>query len=621
MSKELNIEKGKKCIYKYIDNQGVRFPCKYPALENEKYCIFHSLEVTKKAETFIKTLDLLISRIEDDYKIAKYDFKGFYFPKISFKKKVFKKELDLRGAVFSEYADFEGCQFNGELVTHKTIFKNIAFFQGAIFESNVSFIASDFNKLILIGGISKNKFVFHGCKFYENAVFQGRSFLNKVVFQSSIFYKDADFQRVKFQNKVDMRNTRFENRAIFSHSQFFDEVILSGANISYLKNISASGINFSGTILHSTNFYDTADLIDIDFRNAFLISCDLSNKIISNCDFTGAVFKAVHTDNSTIDEGTRQKTKYIFIDYELVEEIENGQTIERYTPKSNSRIPLIGNFGEGENKNFTLLEYLKEPHKWIFLLDLPTEVRTGILNYINFFKDFIKSTENYDVDIATIPEGDKTRVTILTKDENKKDRIEESFQNYIKNIFEPFNRLQIEFRNNEITEYDKNRFLINYNNELQTAQIRLQYGLQNQNDVDRTINTFGLLLQEKKDEINFYRKYILQSQNKETTQPNITVNVNQEANLTVHNVIEINFELAELLDELEKSNKDVNSHLIESLIDEIKEIKSELKNPQKVDSAKTKTKKVLSSLGKLADYAIKNYDTISKIGESLSKMF
>jgi len=168
MSNELNIEKGKKCIYKYIDNQGVRFPCTYPALENDNYCVFHSQDVTKKADTFIKTLDLLINRVESDYKITKYDFKGFCFPKVTFKRKIFKKELDLKGAIFTDYADFEGCQFYGELITHKTKFNDITFFQGAVFESNVSFIASEFNKLILIGGISKNKFVFHGCKFYRS---------------------------------------------------------------------------------------------------------------------------------------------------------------------------------------------------------------------------------------------------------------------------------------------------------------------------------------------------------------------------------------------------------------------------------------------------------------------
>lgn len=621
MNEDLNIEKGKKCIYKYIDNQGTRFPCNYPALENEDYCIFHSRKVSKKTDTFIKTLDLLISRVEKDYKITRYDFRGFYFPKISFKKKIFKKDVDLRGATFTDYADFENCEFKSELITHKTKFKNIAFFQGASFDSNVSFIATEFDKLILIGGISKNKFVFHGCKFYENAVFQGRSFLSRTIFQNSTFFKDADFQKVKFNGKVNIQNTIFENRAIFSHTQFFDEVILSGSNVSYLKNIATSGINFNGTILHSTNFYDTEDLIDINFRDAFLISCDFSNKIIGNCDFTGAVFKAVHTDNSIIDDKTCEKTKYIFTDYEISEEIENNSSMERYLPKPNSRIPLLGNFGEGENKNFTIREYLKEPQKWIFLLDLPAEVRTGILNYINFFKDFIKSTENYDVDIATIPEGEKTRVTILTKDESNKEKIQELFQKYIKNIFEPFNKLQIEFRNNEINDFAKNRFLINYNNELQTAQIRLQYGLQNQNDVERTIDTFGLLLQDKKDEINFLRKYILQSQNKESTQSSLTVNVNQETNLAVHNIFEINFELAKLLDELEKSNKDINSHLIETLIDEIKEIKSELKNPKTVDSAKEKTKNVLSSLGKLASYGIANYDTITKIADSLTKMF
>jgi uncharacterized protein YjbI with pentapeptide repeats len=619
MDNELNIDKNKKCISIYIDNQGVRFPCNHPAIENDNYCIFHSSDIVRKKDTFLKTLEILIKRIEKDKSISCYDFKGFYFPKISFKNKTFLKELDLRGVTFSDGADFENCEFRGEVICHKTKFKGKAFFQGSIFQSNASFVSTEFDKLILIGGSSQNKLVFHGCKFFDNAVFQGRSFLSKVVFHSSIFYKDADFQRVKFQNKVDIQNTKFEQRVIFTSAQFFDEIILSGSDISQLKNINSSGINFSGSVLHLTNFYDTSELSNYNFTNAFLISCDLSNKYILNCDFTGATLKAIHTENLRLDDKTCELTKYIFTDYEIVEEIDSGYTYEKYLPISNSRIPLQGNFGDSDNPSFTLREYLKESHKWIFLLDLPPDIRTGIRNYINFFEDFIKSTENYDVDIATMPEGEKTRITILTRDEENIEKIIYLFRIYIKNIFEPFNKIQIEFRNNEIDDFNKKRFLINYENELHTVQIRLQNSLQNLSDFKRTSSTFQLLLQEKDKHIDNLNNLLTQFVNKEPTPQNITVNVNQDVSLT--NVNEIDLGLSELLDELEKSQKDINTHLIESLIEEIKEIKSELKNPKQVEAAKSRTKKVINMLGKLADYTIKNYDNISKIGESLSKMF
>ncbi len=305
--------------------------------------------------------------------------------------------------------------------------------------------------------------------------------------------------------------------------------------------------------------------------------------------------KSINTENLKLDDKTCELTKYIYTDYEIVEEIDNGNTYEKYIPISNSRIPLHGNFGDSENPSFTLREYLRESPKWIFLLDLPSEIRTGILNYVNFFKDFIKSTENYNVDIANMPEGEKTRITILTSEEENREKIIYSFRNYIKNIFEPFNKLQIEFRNTEIGDLGKKRFLINYNNELQTTQIRFQYGLQNLSDVERTKNTFELLLQEKDKQLDKYHNLLLQYVNKESTPENITVNVNQdvaqESTITISNVSEINLGLSDLLYELEKSQKDNNIDLIESLIEEIKSIKSDLKNPKQVEVAKSRQQK------------------------------
>lgn len=620
MSKELNIEKGKKCISKYIDNNGERYPCNFPALENENYCIFHSAEIEKKEETFLKTLDKLIKRIEKDKSTDRYDFKGFYFPKITFKNKIFIKELDLRGATFTDGVDFENCEFRSGIICHKTKFTKNAFFQGSIFQSNASFVSTEFDKLILIGGNSQNKFAFHGCKFFDNAVFQGRSFLSKVLFHNCIFYKDADFQRVKFQNIVDIQNTKFEQSAVFTDAQFFDEIILSGSDFSQIKNINSSGINFTGSILHLINFYKSTELSNYNFTNAFLVSSDLSNKYILNCDFTGATLKAINTENLKIDDKTCELTKYIYTDYKIVEEIEDNYKYEKYIPIQNSRIPLRGNFGDLDNQSFTLREFLKDAHKWIFLLDLPSDIRTGVLNYINFFKDFIKSTENYDVDIGAMPEGEKTRITILTKDEDNKERILAAFRTYIKNIFEPFYRLQIEFRNPNLNEYDKNKFLVNYSNELQTTQIRLQYGLRNNSDLEKTSLTISSMLQ-LKDENTYLRGLLSDMVNNKAQLPNITLNLNQETNVAIENVSEVKLELSNLLDELEKSKIDKDAHLIESLIEEIKEIKEELKNPKKLEEAKTRTKKVLGLLVKLADYGIKNYDNISKIGDSLSRMF
>ena len=426
----MEISKSHKCAFIYYDNNSKDFPCEHPSLENDDFCIFHSKNLKDKEDFFIKALGSLIARIEKNRNFPCYNFRGFIFPKISFKNKIFFKELDLRKAEFNGFADFENCEFKSDIICHKTIFHDKLFLQGAIFKNNVSFVASEFNKLILVGGLSENKFVFHGCKFYENVVFRGRSFEGNVIFHSSIFYKDVDFQWAKFHKLFDLSNSTFHNKLEFNNAQFFDDVNFSNTNISIIKNLNAPGVSFDGAILQQAQFNSITEFINYSFSNGFLLSLDFSNKSFKNCDFTGVVLKSIRSDNIVFDQKTIENTKYIFTDYVIRKE----DNLEHFFPNQNSRVPLLGNFGDQENKNFTFLDYLKEQNKWSFLLDLPDEIRTGIINYINFFWDYSKNVLNENVNVTMLPEGSKIRVNLLVDDSSKQFNIIEAFQDYIKNI-------------------------------------------------------------------------------------------------------------------------------------------------------------------------------------------
>lgn len=616
----LEVSKNKKCKFEYFDNNSKKFACSYPALLEDKYCIFHSKNVEAKEEDFKHALERLISKSEKDRATICYDFKGFIFPSISFKNKVFIKELDLRKAQFIEMADFENCEFKSDIICHKTIFHNKAFFQGAIFYNNVSFIASEFNKLIFVGGAAMNKVVFHGCKFYDNAVFRGRSFNSSATFQSSIFYKDVDFQWVKFHKLFDLSNSTFHMRIIFENTQFLDEVKFSKTNISLIKNLNAPGVDFEGAILQSANFFEIKNFINYSFNKSYLLSCDFSNKKFVNCDFTGAVLKAIHSDNIDLDDSTIQNTKYIYTDY-LLTENEGEKT---YEPNQNSRVPLKGYFGDSENSGFTLNEFLKEQNKWVFLLDLPDDIRTGVLNYINFFKDYSKKVNNTNIYVSNNPEGEKTRVTLLADPNLKSEEIASTFKEYIANIFKPFSQLNIGFRNTDLSEYEKAIFLLNYENELNTTQIRLKYGLENKNDITKFIDTVSSILLAEKDKQNDTLIALLNKMIESTPKiPNLNFNTqltaNQYVKTTFENKLDIDLGLSKMLDEL-KNLERTDENVVTDLKNEIMEIKDRLKNNSNQEETKNKIKKFLITLGKIGDYGIQNFDKILNIGNAISKM-
>lgn len=610
----MEISKSHKCSFVYYDNNSKDFPCEHPSLEKDDFCIFHSKNIKGKEEFFINALGSLIARTEKNRNFSCYNFRGFIFPKINFKNKTFIKELDLRKAEFIGFADFENCEFESDIICHKTIFHDKLFLQGAIFKNNVSFVASEFNKLILVGGLSENKFVFHGCKFYENVVFRGRSFQGNLIFHSSIFYKDVDFQWAKFHKLFDLSNSTFHNKLEFNNAQFFDDVNFSNTNISIIKNLNAPGVSFDGAILQQAQFNSITEFINYSFNNGFLLSLDFSNKAFKNCDFTGCVLKSIRSDNTVFDQKTVENTQYIFTDYI----IKKDDSLEHFIPNQNSRVPLVGNFGDQENKYFTFLDYLKEQYKWSFLLDLPDEIRTGILNYINFFWDYSKKVLNENVNVTMVPEGSKTRVNLLVDNSLKEINIIDSFQQYIKNIFKPFSELNIEFRNTNLSEFQKAKFLIDYENELNTTQINLKYGIQFLSDSNKLqYSMIDFLLSQKDRQIESQEKYINQLIESIPKTQNINVSVNQNLSNVIKNKLDLEIDFSKMLDELDKS-KASNENLVNELKQEIENIKAELKNSPDAPSTKERIKKFIKTLGKIGNYGLQNYDTIMKIGKAIS---
>jgi hypothetical protein len=256
------------------------------------------------------------------------------------------------------------------------------------------------------------------------------------------------------------------------------------------------------------------------------------------------------------------------------------------------------------------------------------------LIYLNFFKDYVKATENIDVDIATQPEGQKLRVVFLVDDEEKMKHIQHILTDYIINIFKPFDNLEVEFRNTSITEFDKERLLVNYQNELLTTQTRLRYGLSNIDDREQTLNNLASFIPQRTIDSkklfevldNAVSGLVDTSKTLALKQPvaeaRAVAETNASINITIENKFELNLSLAKLRDYLNELGKEENSisNQIEIVKDELEALQKDFqKNPSK-GKLSARFKPIYESIKGFSKFGIQNIDKIIKLCEYIGEL-
>jgi hypothetical protein len=477
------------------------------------------------------------------------------------------------------------------------------------------------HRAIFVGGSFGGKAVFHGCKFSQLAVFENRSFHDEAIFQTNTFFEDADFRNTRFNGRVDFTGTLFHKRCNFANAQFTNEMKLSDVNIALLKSLPGTGIVFDGAVLETANFWQIKRLEHYSFKNAFLISCNFAGKEIIDCDFTGAVFKSVHTEGWKPDSATLENTKYIYTGYK-VDEVKGTPV---YRPVLDSRVPARGNFGDESNPGYWLTSFVKEPRKWEFLLDLPDQVRTRLVNYIQFFRDYMKATQDLEVAVATHPEGKKVRVSFILDAESEAD-IQEALQDYLNLLFRPFNRFDIVFQTKTINDYQKEVAIINLQNEILSSQAIFRYALQTNEDKYKMIENLLMMYvhKDKEEKRLLIEKIGEQSQ----TAPTAIAVISDAAK--VHTQFDMKIELCGALDELYNELSKAmpgNTEFIQTINDirgEVADLKKALSTSTQTTDSKSRFSKLMSNMfrviSKAADYGIKNADNIIAILDKIQKL-
>ena len=592
---------------------------------------------------FRKTVKDYIKACDEDDEVEYYNFSELTFPEISFEKEEFLKVANFKSASFggltifndasfSREANFksasfsQGTSFNEASFLSEGNFRSVSFSRIADFElvsfsddvdfSGVSFSGEAIFESASFGGLT----IFNDASFSREANFDFASFLKNAFFQFSHFSFNTGFRNASFLDTIHFESVSFGGSTHFNQASFSEEALFTQASFSSLSVFTGAKFNerinftkctFGGEVYFDKAFFpilsnppsfagndeykpvnlsetvlEAAYIGDIDvlhqyiFKEAVILGVSLAGKKLIDCDFTGAVMKRVYTDEWEPDEATIKNTKYIYTDYRWEElEDEEGNKRKVRVALEESRVPADGFFGEGDNEGFTIKEYFHRPYEWNYALDLPLELRSTILNAVQFFREYAEKAKNEHVDIATRPEGKKVRIIFQVESEKDRERVEGLFREYVEKLFSA-EEFVLEIENQSLEEYEilelqrKTNFLhqsliVELGHQMQLVQGAKEGLVKSLSPIvdAESIMAYTERLVDKMGDIGIKQLTVSSESKSEAS-----------ATATAINKTEVSISVQELIGELEKmkGNEELKD-MIEVLQQELKEIRDDAK--------------------------------------------
>jgi|GEM_PF-4043338 len=610
-----------------------RFSCSpdFRSVEFSEDVIFRSTEFLKGAD-----FDRSKYRGSADFRSTKYS------QSVSFSEAEFLEGASFISASFKSNAIFENTKFLGSAYfievsySGEVIFRSAEFMESADFRKTVFNNAANF-RLARFSGSSN----FENTSYSDTAYFKTVEFSQEANFKSAKFSGDADFRSAKFFGDADFRSAEFFGDAFFTSvlfgrrfylnkCVFHDELHFNQTKFSFIKHPPSSAgqkeyksISLEGAILEAAHLWGIDTLHEYIFKDALILGVSLAGKSLVNCDFTGAVMKRVFTDGWKLDATTINNTKYIYTDYEVIERSdEEGNVKKVYVSLEASRVPAGGYFGDESNQGFTIKEYFHRPYEWNYALDLPAEMRTTILNALQFFREYAEKAKNEQVDINTRTEGSKLRVIFQVESEEDKARVENIFREYVEKLFS-IKEFVVEFENPSLEEYKKAELqrrtaFLQKSTLLETAhQMQLSQG------VKEKFEGFLLPILQAEDRIMDYSVKLLEKASqigaKEITSiSNAEAQSESSATATSINTTSLNIYILGLLKELENVKKiEGLTELVEGFQTELRDIREEAKLGQE-EKAKNRWKAAYEGFKEFLDLGgktVKIFELIEKINK------
>ena len=336
-------KKGKVSACKYQDVLG---KCPRPVWEGggpeEKYCLFHSMQMEKKSEEFLEEIKHIKKGEPSElYKMGQRegydcgDFGGFRFPSgagyfaghkfegdVYFSMSIFEGNADFTSAEIGGYAIFSYAKIDGYAIFFDAKIGGFASFSHAKIDGDAIFSSAKIDGYAIffdaeIGG---------DASFFDAEIDGDASFSSAKIDGDAIFFDAkiggyassssakiggyASFSSAKIGDDASFLNTKIEKSLILSGAKCGSDVILDQAQ---MKSLNANGLKYEGLLsLEETLFIEGAEQEPSTVNNVYLERTKIVRVDLSFFSFRGAFIREVLFDSVSFDKELPSKWFHIW---------------------------------------------------------------------------------------------------------------------------------------------------------------------------------------------------------------------------------------------------------------------------------------------------------------------
>jgi uncharacterized protein YjbI with pentapeptide repeats len=229
-------------------------------------CIIGDLNLSNRK---FKSISITNSVIEGTVSFLNSKFSE----KADFKRSNFFKDALFYKTIFYEIADFDGAHFHQEANFSESNFLGGGDFDRVIFGKNASFVASHFDNFATFHQsefYGKSQFYlsefdglyanFGSTQFCDDVNFASTQFNSFASFVNSKMLKQADFHASKFHDGVNFGWSNFKGKARFDRSHFSEDAQFS--NIRFIEKVDFRSCKFDGPCFYQNTSFDDDALFD-----------------------------------------------------------------------------------------------------------------------------------------------------------------------------------------------------------------------------------------------------------------------------------------------------------------------------------------------------------------------
>ena len=258
--------------------------------EGEKYCLLHFPSYYEKPG-FQELLDERLNEVyekpfveivEQTTITHPIDFTGVWFPRISFRNRVFDKPVCFNFATFT-MVDFGNCEFIVNPQFRSANFIESAGFDSCKFKSCIDSSEADFSNAIFDGITSFSSTIFNCGVSFSSTKFNSQVTFAQVKFNSQDLSKRVSFYKTKFQGETGFWSTNFASAVNFDYAIFAGKTIFESVNFNSFASFSQCHFKENSlTTFEATKFFDAANFQSVRIQGRVVIDGSRESKVFGD---------------------------------------------------------------------------------------------------------------------------------------------------------------------------------------------------------------------------------------------------------------------------------------------------------------------------------------------------